>query len=660
MAQPKSRTPGPAMRGGGPSGRGGSANAWKGGGRRAATEAGPPANLVGTARASQAVSTYGPGAPMDLLSEAVLVGGLDFWRYRNDDEGWIVEPRLRDVIAARFGEHQVALSRARAFRRPPISTEQQHSPSQGLPVLQFPIWFVCQSCRELVHGSDLQEQKRAPYKHSCKKSEAKKSQPNCVPVRFLLTCRDGHIEEFCWARFAHHGQESDCSYPVLRLDEGASGDVSEITVQCLSCEAPPQPLVRAYRPEANGICAGKRPWLGRDSDEPCTQPLRLLARSASNGYFAQVVSGLAIPDLDRAAHHAVSANWPDLDPVKTIEHLGFVRQQRIGPRLRAFSDQQLMDAIAAIRNGSDPKPESVRSAEWYALVSCPEESPGDTPAAGEQFHARRLKPVRPLPSFLDQVVLVSSLREVRVQVGFTRLEAPTPDLQGEFDLGVTSARLGLHTDWLPASEVKGEGIFLTFDQAAVARWEERSAVQKRAAELRKGFQAWQAKQAESLGVRIDELPGPEFPGVRFYMLHALSHLLMNALSLECGYGASALSERIYCSPPDGAGPPMAGILISTGTHGAEGTLGGLVDQGRQIERHMMRAIDLGALCSHDPVCAAHSPADDIAERHLEGAACHGCLFVAECSCERFNQYLDRALVVPTVGHEDVAFLPSAL
>jgi hypothetical protein len=103
---------------------------------------------------------------------------------------------------------------------------------------------------------------------------------------------------------------------------------------------------------------------------------------------------------------------------------------------------------------------------------------------------------------------------------------------------------------------------------------------------------------------------------------------------------------------------MAGILISTGTSGAEGTLGGLVEQGRELERHLKRAVELGQLCSHDPVCASHSPSDDKAERHLEGAACHGCLFIAECSCERFNQYLDRALVVPTIGHENMAFLPA--
>ena len=35
-------------------------------------------------------------------------------------------------------------------------------------------------------------------------------------------------------------------------------------------------------------------------------------------------------------------------------------------------------------------------------------------------------------------------------------------------------------------------------------------------------------------------------------------------------------------------------------------------------------------------------------QHLHGSACHGCLLIAETSCEQRNEFLDRALVVPTV------------
>jgi hypothetical protein len=198
--------------------------------------------------------------------------------------------------------------------------------------------------------------------------------------------------------------------------------------------------------------------------------------------------------------------------------------------------------------------------------------------------------------------------------------------------------------WLPAAEVRGEGVFIELDPDAVAAWEQRPSVQRRAETLLRAFEA--------------DSKGGQFPGVRFYLLHSLSHLLLTAISLECGYAASAIRERIYCAPEGADGGAMAGILLSTGTTGSEGTLGGLVEEGRRIRHHLSEAWSLGRLCSNDPVCANHDPASGTDDRRLEGAACHGCLFIAECSCERFNRYLDRALVVPTIGNpDDLAFFP---
>lgn len=85
-----------------------------------------------------------------------------------------------------------------------------------------------------------------------------------------------------------------------------------------------------------------------------------------------------------------------------------------------------------------------------------------------------------------------------------------------------------------------------------------------------------------------------------------------------------------------------------------------MEQGRLIHFHVTEALRRAKLCSHDPVCGRQHATRGDPGRSLLGAACHGCLFVAECSCERSNQYLDRALVVPTLGvddAEDVAFFP---
>src|SRR5581483_8809091 len=133
------------------------------------------------------------------------------------------------------------------------------------------------------------------------------------------------------------------------------------------------------------------------------------------------------------------------------------------------------------------------------------------------------------------------------------------------------------------------------------------------------------------------------------LLHTVSHLLLTAVSLECGYPASSVRERVY------AGESGYGVLLYTGSPDAEGTLGGLVEAGRHINRHLKAALELGRLCSNDPVCAQHDPPNRHEGRFLLGAACHGCLLIAETSCEQFNDFLDRALVVSTVENLGAEF-----
>jgi hypothetical protein len=79
------------------------------------------------------------------------------------------------------------------------------------------------------------------------------------------------------------------------------------------------------------------------------------------------------------------------------------------------------------------------------------------------------------------------------------------------------------------------------------------------------------------------------------------------------------------------------------------TLGGLVEVSRRFDEVLKNALERQRLCSGDPVCADHDPATAADDRTLHGAACHGCLVIAETSCEARNLFLDRALLVDTVG-----------
>jgi hypothetical protein len=394
-------------------------------------------------------------------------------------------------------------------------------------------------------------------------------------------------------------------------------------------------------------CRGERPWLGPEGRQECDEGAKLLTRTASNAYFPQVVSALSIDDPDGALRDRVRGVW-DVLKTATKELLPAFRSiEKVRLALEGIDDAEVLRTIQALASDRPTTRGPIRTAEYRQLTSSKPELKGDLPGHEDRFFARTATVRGGLPEGVAKLVVVHKLREVVAQIGFTRLEPVTPDVQGEYDLGVKSAALGLTTSWLPASEVHGEGVFLELAEKAVRAWEDRDAVVQRGRALAAGYAAWAKAQRGDV---------PPFPGVRFYMLHSLAHLVMSAISLECGYAASAIRERIYCGPSGRDPTPMAAILLSTGTSGTEGTLGGLVDQGRQIRTHLQHAFDLGRLCSNDPVCATHSPENDHAERFLEGAACHGCLFVAECSCERFNRYLDRALVVPSLGHPpDLAF-----
>ncbi|MHB8898343.1 MAG: DrmB family protein, partial [Thermoguttaceae bacterium] len=285
---------------------------------------------------------------------------------------------------------------------------------------------------------------------------------------------------------------------------------------------------------------------------------------------------------------------------------------------------------------------SVKQDELETLAASKEELGNDQPDGN--FFARTLPKVnwnKPWMQSIDRVVLVHRLREVVAQVGFTRFEAASPDIEGELEIGVRRAALAREITWLPAVENRGEGIYLQFNREQIEAWEQRPDVQERGRKLLVGFDCWK-----------DEHRGShrKFPGLPYILLHSLSHLLITAVALECGYPASSIRERIYALPSAGYG-----LLLYTGSPDAEGTLGGLVEVGRRIHEHIQAALELGGLCSNDPVCAQHEPQNTQERRFLLGSACHGCLLIAETSCEQHNDFLDRALVVPTVDNLGVEF-----
>jgi hypothetical protein len=459
-----------------------------------------------------------------------------------------------------------------------------------------------------------------------------------VPVRFVRACRAGHIADIDWYAFTHNGP-SECAKQQRQLyidERGTSGDLTEVWVRC-ECGKADRSLAQAARLQnkALGNCDGSRPWLGPYTKEPCGEPSRLLIRSASNAYFSQMMSVISLPERDEVVHRAVDAVWSFLEAVESQEDLQYERRKStVKTALEGLTNEEVLADLQSRRTGAKPdKP--VKVAELETLIAAKEELGEDRPEG--IFYARALPKSawdRPWMEPIERVVLVHRLREVEAQVGFTRFESAGADIQGELDLGVRRAALAREITWLPAFENKGEGVFLQFKTEAIKKWLSDGDVQRRSMDLMLGFKEWSKEQHGSKR---------EFPGPPYVMLHSFAHLLITAIALECGYPASSIRERIYAIPDVGYG-----ILLHTGSSDSEGTLGGLVQAGRRIHESIRNALEFGALCSNDPVCAQHSPASDQEQRFLHGAACHGCLLISETSCEHRNDFLDRALVVRTV------------
>ena len=590
----------------------------------------------GQIRRSQLITTFGPGAMLDLPNHSVLVGGLESWSPGGDA---IAESRLIDKLTRLLEVPALKLI------APPPDQEDPTLPQTGITAWQFPEWFVTQDVtspdadsasrsRMLVHRKMLT---RGKYIDRDKKKRS------VVPVRFVRACRAGHIGDIDWYRFVHRG-DKDCRRQLWMDERGTSGDLNEVWIRCECGDQRNVGGVATMSQELPlGRCDGARPWLGPYAREQCGEPGRLLIRTASNAYFPQQMTVISLPDRSETVRQAVDAAWDFIEAVETVDELRYERKKaKVSAALDGLSDDEVFAEVRARRGGVGMADKSVKQAELETLVASKEELGNDQPDG--QFFARGLPRDqwdRPWMRGFERVVLVHRLREVMALLGFTRFEAAAPDIEGELDVEVRRASLAREVTWLPAIENKGEGVFLQFRQDAIAAWLEQAGVQERGSQLAAGFDRW---RDDHRGTRR------RFPGLPYLMLHSFAHLLITAVSLECGYPASSIRERIYALDDIGYG-----VLLYTGTSDAEGTLGGLVEVGRRIHEHVRAALERGELCSNDPVCAQHEPQNTHEGRFLLGAACHGCLLIAETSCEQRNEFLDRALVVPTVANLGVEF-----
>jgi hypothetical protein len=607
---------------------------------------------VGEVRPSQLLWTYGPGALIDLPNISVLTMGLDRW-----DEARcmpVEEARLLEAVRRFLGPQVERL------RMPPLKAGEdtdKFDPDAriGVPVRPFPRWLRCVRCGTLSEfDSGLFTIKENPYRPEdtrfIHKNCEKPGESDAVPARFLLACREGHLDDFPWRYYLHEGQGfPDCKGTLKFFEQGASLQTENLWVKCEGCAVPARSLVHAFGREAEKnlpSCRGRHPHLNM-FDENCGEKPRAVLLGSTNSWFSISLSVLAIPQGKNRLVQLIEDGWKYFATKDSLAKVEITMETLIDgsllPGIESFKPEQVWKAIEAKRNGTDdaaPKENDIKRPEWRVLTD--PSAPNDWP----YFLTLKAAVPTEMTGVIQDVLLLQRLREVNALIGFTRVEAPEESDDPDERPPMASLCRNKAT-WVPASDVHGEGIFIRFKEDVIRAWEALAPVRKRDDQLVTGHRGWRnARQME---------PEKGYPGIRYAMLHTFSHLLVRELALECGYNAASIRERIYSdSGPDG---PMAGVLLYTAAADSDGTLGGLVELGKpeNLGRLIIQALRRATVCSSDPLCSEHNPASD---RTLHGASCHACGFVAETSCERGNRYLDRALLVPTFDCPDACIFPT--
>ena len=502
-----------------------------------------------------------------------------------------------------------------------------------------------------------------------------------VVARIVTVCEHGHIDDFPWIKWVHcqniGGEKKICDHPMLTFKTGASSTegLEGLEIYCETCHARAtlkgafdlgkfEFLDKKSNGEYGFGCTGKHPW--KHTHEACELYPRVLQRGSSSVYFPIIASSLVIPPYSNILTTRIESSSAFNDCKTTVTNMvkfvpGLTPELKSAMLSSAISDFSgkialeigaPVDQVVGVLNRKWLSPATeeystlsvkYRSEEYDALsgvISLGSDEYGDFLRESTNIEDYQIP-------FIKRISLIHKIREVQALTGFTRLKPSEKTELATSQPNVISIKEE-DTNWYPAYQVRGEGIFIEFDQDAINRWRSTNAiVQKRIDALNENYKKSFVGSAN-----------PRRITAKFVLLHTISHLLIKQLSFECGYSIASIKERIYCSE-EIDGKEMAGVLIYTASGDSEGTMGGLVRQGRPDAFPSMfkKAIEAAMTCSNDPVCSLSLGQG---RDSLNMAACYSCALIPETSCEEFNVFLDRGMVVGTFNNNRFGFFSEVL
>jgi len=632
-------------------------------------------------RSSQILAPFGIGQIVNFPDdESLMIAGIDLWdqAFLNRQSG------AGDQVSMNRNEFRVIESRlsqklgVSSFYSPYFWKENSKSNTEiPIPAVRFPQWHHCvkNTCGTMkkieLHTED-------PESLKCTHCDGN---TRMIPVRFVAVCGKGHIEDVPFMEWVHRGIISDSQHILKYKTLPGTGDLSGIQISC-SCglfrslggitrEGALDNLGSKYDEEENMDanthhsnnykCKGRKPWLGLkgiDNPDVCENSLQVVLRGAANVHYSHIASSIYLPEennLKVLAEQIVQNQAGGLETFRTfynydinnliplvtfINSIEEVRQSRIG-------NDYLLDYILDLLNPKDGAnnetneitDEIFRHQEYQVIAGIDQNHKTLVTKNKEGFP--NYDESKYLNCFFTKVILLEKMRETNAFTGFSRL-LPQDGYTPTERMRLLSSDI---VDWLPATVVYGEGIFLEFKQEKLKEWLEK--YDDKGNDLLVRYHAYMRERTPDYQER--------YINPVFILLHTFAHLLIKRLCFNCGYGSSSLRERIYFSDNDET--KMYGILIYTSSSDSEGSMGGLVNQGRELflANLIKESVEDARWCSADPVCMDVGINSGQGPGSVNGAACHNCAIVSETSCEEFNMLLDRSTLIGTIKNPEVGY-----
>lgn len=568
-------------------------------------------NKLGELRPNQIITTFGPGSIVDAVKDSVTVLDTSYWREKGVK---IIDGRLASYLGVD------------CFYMPRTSN------AGDIPVISFPYMHVCSNPRcgrifDIREGFNLDL-------YLMKGANCPECGWQAYPSRFISVCEDGHMDDFPWSWWVHKG-EKGCNGTLRTSSSGNTSTLADMWVTCDACGARRNMSGAMQKDNFEGCgCSGKHPFRPHVKGVHCDKPLIPSQRGASNVYFSVSRSAISIPPWINPLYNLIDEHLRLILNYK--EDFGEMGVSKIYDKYFAdkYSREDFDNALAKRLNNIKEFTE-IKQMEYEAITN---HSDPTYQSNKKHFKAEEDPLPQPLQKYFNRVIRVTRLREVKVLLGFTRVDASDPDADADDQPNIVSLSKGKNEKWLPAAEINGEGIFIEFNRAYLDKWIKIPGVKEISTKYEESYREFCKQKKWTVSILRNAV---------YVLIHTFSHMLIKQMSMSSGYSSAAIRERIYF------GEKMAGVLLYTGSADKEGSLGGLVELGN-IDRLivlMRDAFQEALLCTNDPECLNHTPAGD----NSNGAACHSCCMISETACENGNRMLDRGLVVPIDRREEQSY-----